>query len=413
MKKDQIHLINYSGPKIRHWKIELVEGEDSYTISFGTDLNKLKTSIKKCTSGAYLKYHSEIYKKLGEGFMYRNTAPSGDPYELLYLLREPNKGNTRVFDIHPNGKQLVMGSQKWGSKGAEIHVLDLESGVLTLLYSVDGRYLRIHSVHFNAAGDKIFFLLQTAVKILDINTGEVTDFAEYQESMNGPNPHYVSPVFNVPRNRYLYFSEGAVNVCDEHLKPVFGLRLAFDSHEKQCKLACISPSGRLLALHYTRHGILDSEQISHIDIWDIDNNELINSIEVDRLDIHKMGFNPSETEIVFIRFAALGPGFYDIKTGKLIRWFKDSYEGSWANRFDFAYSPNGKLLAAGHFLLDAKLEKYLLTPDYYANAKPWKVMFSADSKYCIEGGDAGKILIRHAAPIDAGRPFKDVQTAEQ
>jgi len=411
-----MYLFGNTGNGIVHCTIELQKGVD-LSISSGTDLNNLKTTTKKFKDKADAsdKYYAEIYKKLDEGFIYKNPSPSGVPHELMYLLKEPNKSATHIFDIHPNGKQLVMGSKIKGTKGAEIHLADLETGILSRLFSVDGDGMNIHSLHFTAAGDKVLFLLETELKILDLKTKKTTVLARYKAYKNGPHPHFAPPMFNLARNRCIYFAANAVKVCDDQWQTIFELTLTYSGTKKQCKLACISPTGKFLALHHVHPNITDTQATGHIDIWEIDKNELVSSIETGDLNIEKIKFNPQESEIVLSKYAASGPGFFDIKTGKLIRWFKNNYtKGKWGNCWDFAYSPDGRLFANGHYLLDSKFEKYHL-PDFelnHGNDKPWKVMFSADSKYYIEGGSEGRILIRQAGPMDAGTPFDGVQMAD-
>src|SRR6186713_1580889 len=252
MKKYQIHLINYSAGKIRHCIIE--QFEDTYTVSSGTDLKKLKTSTKKCEDSilTHREYLSTIRGKMAKGYVYKNPNSTPKPGELLLHLRAPNRSSSEVLDIHPNGKILAIGSIIGEYRGAEIHLLDMESGELTLLYSAkppnEIAQIPLHSVHFNAAGNKILFLLDTEVKMLDIETKTVTDFAGYQEFRDGPNPHVATPMFDARRERYMYFDEGHVKICDRSMNPIFKLELNFGKNTVESRMACISPSGKYLAV---------------------------------------------------------------------------------------------------------------------------------------------------------------------
>ena len=114
----------------------------------------------------------------------------------------------------------------------------------------------------------------------------------------------------------------------------------------------------------------------------------------------KIGFNPAESEIIFSQGAVEGPGFYDIKTGELLRWFDDKNRTDrWVTCYSFAYSPNAEILAIGNHFFDAKKHKKELMFFSRFNRRPSTVMFSPDGGLFIEGGDSGEIIIRKAGPV--------------
>jgi len=410
MKKNQTHLIRHSEGKIIHCIIE--QFEDTYTVSSGTDLSKLKTNTKKCkdSGDANKKYDHTVKRKMADGFIRKNTNGSPKPGELLLHMRAPNNSGSEVLDIHPNGKMLAIGSNIGSYRGAEIHLLDLESNAMTLLYAVkppnDIVQIPLHTVHFNAAGDKILFQLDTEVKMLDIATQTVTDFAVYRPGDDGPNPHAAAAMFDARRERYMYFDAGHVMICDKVFKPIFKLALNYGKNKVESRLSCISPSGKYLALYQVSRFILyghdeaASDKTNQIDIWDIDLHKLIKSIQVEELTLTDIGFNPAETEIIFAKGFAEGPGFYDIQTGELLRWFEDKdRDDRWYTCYSFAYSPNEEILAVGNSLFDAKKHKKQLMLFSGYNARPYKIMFSSDGELFIQGGDSGNIIIRKAGPF--------------
>jgi WD40 repeat protein len=398
MESRQTHLVNVQGEKIKHWIIKW--DETTLQISTGSDLNKLKTRTLNAVQGSGHEYHKNIRKKMGEGYVYMNTTPSNKFGDLLLHTRAPNKSDSNQLDIHPNGKMLVIGSLKKEARGAEIHLLDLISGALTLIQSEEAVGLNqtwIHSVHFNAAGNKILYSLNTEVKILDIETKKVSTLAKYGPYYEGPNPHCAYPAFNRLRGTYMYFDINCVKVCGKDLEPLFKLNIDSANHTIECRAASISPSGKYLALYHRSHPFDETNpaNTNRIDIWDIDTHQLVKSIDAGSLNLTQIGFNIPETEIIFTQGAAEGPGFFDISSGKLLRWFKDSYRTDrWYTCYDFAYSPDQKYLAVRNSLYDANVHQKEVILFDVNNYRTNKLLFSDDSSLYIQGGDSGEIIVR-------------------
>ena len=64
-----------------------------------------------------------------------------------------------------------------------------------------------------------------------------------------PNPFCARPMFNTQRDRYLYFDSGNIKVCNETFELIFKRALNYSNNNtSECRLACISPSGKYLAL---------------------------------------------------------------------------------------------------------------------------------------------------------------------
>ena len=403
MKMNKKNLNFRQGDKIKYWNIELQENK--YVISSGKHPDKLKSIEKIFTYDFEAKYAftEEVRKKLKEGYFYKNENPTGEPGELLLHFKIPGRNSSQFFDLHPDGKMLIFSSLKNKALGVGIYEMNLETGTFSLLFSeesVNGSQTFIHSLQYNASGKQIFYLLNTEVKIFDIQSGRKKIFAGYKEFFNGPNPFCFQPQFDSGKRRFLFVDDGLIKIINESGETIFQTPWNRSS-TAECRTACLSPSGKYLALYHASRFIIynhkDAEQdtTNKIEIWEIDNNKIMNTIEVENFCLQKIKFNMPENEIAFTKTDADGPGFFDTASGKFLGFFTgESRPGPWLTCYDFDFSRDGKYLAADTGIYAASPEKKSIMQFEETNRNTYKLMFSPDSKLYLQGGNNGDIYVR-------------------
>ncbi|MEO3749444.1 WD40 repeat domain-containing protein [Streptomyces sp. B6B3] len=378
-------------------------------------------------------------KKLREGFAYVADAERAAHGDVVFDVQVPNRCSAEAFDLSPDGRTLVVGTMLREAYGAELHLIDVGTGERRLVHAEavaptgEGAggptQTFLHAALFDATGTRLVYAMNGETRLLDLGSGETQVLARYEEFADARfNPFRLRPALDAARRRLLLFDAGdRVRVLGPERSdggasqasgawgrdPLFETGTARPGFE--CWAAGLSPSGRLLALCFSRGSRYraDDPQVTEVEIWDVDRGVELCRIPMGR-PAYVVGFDPSETELVAAVEFADGPCAFSVETGRLLWHFPDPFrDDRWATCYGWAYSPDGGTLAIGRRgeteVVDAATRRadpaFAPIPGDAGTGRTRTVRFSADGGLMAAGGDSGRIILRRrCGPGPASAP---------
>ena len=335
---------------------------------------------------------------------------------MVLACAAPNRSAATALDLHPSGQVLVVGTMLKQAYGAEIHLIDVDSGLRRLVHTEQshGRQTFVHSVLFDAAGDGLVYALNEETRHLDLETGATRVLAGYQQWRTSDfNPFCLRPGWDAARRRLLVFEAGdRVRVLDMVSGDVLHEVVAKDRGE--CRAGALSRSGRLLALRFGPYGC--GVAGVQIEIWDVDTGTLTRTLRGPfPAGVKDIGFDPQERWVVANGEYVEGPFAIDIATDTLA-WaapaptapappatappatIPTGDPGHRRTCYAWDYAPDGATLAIGGrgeiVLLDAQTRApAAIQPSWLGTGRTGRVVYSADGRLVAAGGDSGRITV--------------------
>jgi WD40 repeat protein len=352
-------------------------------------------------------------KKMREGFCQVVDVGGAARGDTVLEFQVPNRSSADTFDLSPDGRTLVVGTMLADAYGAEIHLVDVATGHRRLLHAeqpeirpapLPKRQTFLHTVLFDADGERIVYALNEETRVFDPATGGTQALARYREFEDSRfNPFCVRPSWDRARNRLLVFDAGdRVRVVGREWDTVFETSTAGSSLE--CRAGALSPSGRLLALCHAT-GSVHSETdpaVTELEVWDVEQGTALRRIPVGR-PVHRIGFDPTESLLVVNPESVQGPGAFSLETGALAWHFPDPFRTDrWATCYAWDYSPDGKTLAIGRRghtdVVDATTREvdpvFERRQETGPTGRTYRVKISEDGTLVASGGDSGRIVVR-------------------
>lgn len=362
---------------------------------------------------ASMELRSEAVRRMRAGYvLIRDQAESG-PGDVVLLCAAPNRAASGVFDLSPDGHTLAVGTTLAGGVGAEIHLIDVRTGLRRRVHAVANDpdpasydYTTfIHQVLFDADGQGIVYAVNGQTGHLDLNTGATRSLAHftYVRGVEIFYSQWVKPSWDAARQRLLVFdADSRIRVLDRTGDPVLDLPVRDAS---TCRGGALSRSGRLLVLRYGH---------ADIEVWEVDTGSLVRRMdfpfppdEQSDLGARQVGFDVSEGLVLVDRDIVAGPFAASIETGELA-WSVTNQDGpTWT----WSFSPDGTVLALGgvdHISLyrATDLERMPAQPPRAPLKQLGRVAFSADGSLVAGGGDGGQLGV-FTVPAHACAPAPD------
>ncbi|MCF2533618.1 WD40 repeat domain-containing protein [Yinghuangia soli] len=346
-------------------------------------------------------------KKLREGFAYVADPARAVRGDVVLDLRAPHRC-TGGFDLSPDGSTLVVASFRDSTNHAELYLIDVATNSRQLIHTesglVGGQKPLPHAVLFDAAAERIAYMLNGETRLLDVPSGQSRTLATYVQYKDSRfNPFRVRPQWDAERRRLLVFDSGdTARVLDRDAEPVFATSTVRGSAD--CWAAGLSPSGRLLALCFTSGSAYDAgnPRVVEVEVWDVDRGQLACRLPVDNRP-DTIGLDPTDTLLIAGSEHLDGPAAYDPETGELLWYCPDPHRSErWARCHGWAYSPDGKTLAVGGrgetLIVDAATRRhdpaFMRRDEQGGTGRTDLIRFSSDQTLVASGGDNGRIVVR-------------------
>ncbi|WP_194292803.1 WD40 repeat domain-containing protein [Streptomyces smaragdinus] len=322
--------------------------------------------------------------------------------EPVLVCAAPNRCSSKALDLHPEGHTVVVGTTLKEANGAEIHLIDVRTGIRQLVHTEppDTQQTFLHTVRFDADGQGVVYALNGHTRHLDLDTRTSRTLASYEQYQTANfNPFCAQPSWDRARRRLLVFDTGnRVRVLDGAGKPLLDLDV---TQRPECRASALSPSGRLLALAF---GMRD------IEVWDVDSGLQVHRhrfpFPFDRSSagcgVDSIGFDPTEQSLIANGGFAEGPCSMALDTGKLEWAVPDPHRTDrWETCYGWGFSPDGSQLAVGDrgtvCLRDAATgAKAPVQPFHTGTGRTYRVVFSDTGDFFVCGGDNGSIVVLRA-----------------
>ncbi|MFE0378286.1 WD40 repeat domain-containing protein [Streptomyces inhibens] len=405
MDKDEITLAHLGFPKPKNVRLWVDGGwlrRESMTGTAGTPRQSGKDygSPEKARDTLA----KEVRKRMHDGFVLLRDSAEAAFGEPVLVCAAPNRCSSGVLDLHPEGHTVVVGTTLKDAYGAEIHLIDVRTGIRQLVHAEPpgARQTFLHTVRFDAGGRGVVYALNGQTRHLDLDTGTSRTLASYEEHQTADfNPFCAQPSWDRARHRLLVFDAGnRVRVLDNAREPLLDLDVA---GRPICRAGALSPSGRLLVLAF-------GTPADDIEVWDVDAGRQVHRhrfpFPFDRSSagcgVDSLGFDPTERYLIANGDYAEGPCSMALDTGKLEWAVPDpSRTDRWGTCYGWGFSPDGSRLAVGDrdrvCLRDAATgaEAPVQLP-FTGTGRTHRVVFSDAGGLLACGGDSGSIVVLRA-----------------
>lgn len=416
MDTDEITLVHHGFPKPKYVRLR-VDGGSLRRESGSGSSGKPRHSVKDCGSPTDAGYAlaKETHKRLRDGFVMLRDAAEAAVGEPVLVAAAPNRCGSEVLDVHPGGHTLVVGTMLKEAYGAEIHLVDIATGVRRLVHTEPAgeRQTFLHTVRFDASGQGVVYALNGETRHLDLATGAWRTLAAYEQWQTSDfNPFCVRPSWDRARQRLLVFdAANRVRVLDTDGKALLEIDVA---RQPECRAGALSPSGRLLALTFGMGP-------AHVEVWDVDTGRQVQRhgfpfpFPADRGlagcgGVAVLGFDPTERFLVANGGFAEGPFAMALDTGALAWAVPDPHRTDrWGTCYAWAFSPDGTRLAVGDrgvlALRDPATGTALPLTDLPGLPDPqlrtgtgrtYRVVYTDAGDRLVCGGDGGRIVVLRA-----------------
>ncbi len=393
-------LVSASGDRVEHWFID--HTGKTVTTWTGTDLTRLRTTTKthKDAHTAAVKHDDQLRKQLYAGFVLGAPvdAKRGDPVCALHV---GDGSSAACIDLSPDGRTLAVGTILAEAKGANLYLIDIETGRRRLLHAekIDREHPQtfIHQVAFGQDGDDLYYQLDRELRVIPVAGGAPTVLASMKEPPL--NPHVSQFELDRTRERLLYFDGAKVIVRHTGGKQI--LKIPGPKSTSEYREAALSPSGKLLALvHRSRaviygHEDAKRDKTDEIQIWSVDRGKLLASLPHGEETLRRLSFCPDDKTLIIGTYQDIVA--HDIKTGARV-WQRKARE--------WAHSPDGSRLAVAERsnsaqILNAATRRAVFRvhehhPWARAHAEIHDVAimgYSADGKLLYEGNNGGRVYV--------------------
>ncbi|MEE1753096.1 WD40 repeat domain-containing protein [Streptomyces sp. SP18CS02] len=403
MDTDEITLVHPGFPKPKNVRLWVDGGwlrRESRTGAAGTPRQSGKDHGSPDAARCALA--KEGSKRMHDGFVLLRDPAEVAFGEPVLICAAPNRCSSAALDLHPEGHTVVVGTTFQRADGAEIHLIDVRTGIRQLVHTEPPgtRQTFLHTVRFDADGRGVVYALNGHTRYLDLDTGTSRALASYEEGRTANfNPFRVQPSWDRARSRLLVFDTGdRVRVLDDSGEPLLDLDVTL---RPSCRAGALSPSGRLLALAFDMHDI---------EVWDVDSGRRVHRhpfpFPFDRspagCGVGSLGFDPTERYLIANGGYAEGPCLMALDTGRLAWAVPDpSRTDRWGTCYGWSFSPDGFQLAAGDrgtvCLRDAATgAKAPVQPFRTGTGRTHRVVFSDSGELLACGGDSGSIVVLRA-----------------
>lgn len=405
MDTDDITLVHQGFPRHKYVRLRVDGGwlrRESRSGASGTP--RLSAKDYRSPDDAEHALRTEMRKRLHDGFvMLRDpaTAASGEP---VLVAAAPNRCSSAALDVHPEGHTLVVGTMLKEAYGAQIHLIDVATGVRRLVHEEPAgeRQTFVHTVRFDAGGQGVVYAVNGETRRLDLAAATSRTLASYEQWRTSDfNPFCVRPSWDQARRRLLVFDAGnRVRVLDAGGGPLLDLDVG---QRPQCRAGVLSPSGKLLALAFGMGP-------AHVEVWDVDTGRQVRRHRFpfpypqDRAaagcgGVDVLGFDPAERHLIANGGFAEGPFSMALDTGALAWAVPDPYRTDrWGTCYAWAFSPDGTRLAVGDrgtvALRDPGTGAETGTPELrVGTGRAYRVVYADAGDLLVCGGDGGRIVV--------------------
>ncbi|MET9904920.1 WD40 repeat domain-containing protein [Streptomyces sp. NPDC006446] len=400
MDADEITLMHPGFPKPKNVRLWVDDGwlrRESRTGTAGTSRNSSKDHGSP--EAARYALAKEARKRMHDGFVLLRDPAEVALGEPVLVCAAPNRCSSGALDLHPDGHSIVVGTTLTEAKGAEIHLIDVETGIRQLVHTETpgAQQTFLHTVRFDADGRGVVYALNGHTRHLDLDTGTSRTLASYEEFKTATfNPFRVQPSWDRARRRLLVFDTGnRVRVLDDSGEPLLDLDVA---QRPSCRAGALSPSGRLLALAFDVHDI---------EVWDVDSGRQLHrhsfpfpfARSSTSYGVNSLGFDPTEQYLIANGGYVAGPFSMALDTGKLAWAVPNPHRADrWATCYGWGFSPDGSQLAVGDrstvCLRDAATgAKAPVQPSHTDTGRTYRVVFSDAGDLLACGGDTGRVVV--------------------
>ncbi|MDI2127613.1 WD40 repeat domain-containing protein [Yinghuangia seranimata] len=408
MDTDEITLVHQGFPKAKYVRLRVDGGwlrRESRGSASGTPRQSAK-DYGSPTEAAYA-LDKETRKRMNDGFVMLRDPADAAVGEPVLVAAAPNRCSSAALDVHPQGHTLVVGTTLKEAYGAEIHLIDVATGVRRLVHTEPAgeRQTFLHAVRFHADGQGVVYALNGETRYLDLADGRSRTLASYEQWQTADfNPFCLQPSWDRARRRLLVFDAGnRVRVLDDAGEPLLDLDVA---QRPECRAGALSPSGRLLALAF-------GMEPAHVEVWDVDTGRQVQrhrfpfpfpenrgSAGCGGVDV--LDFDPTERYVIANGGFAEGPFSMALDTGALAWAVPDPHRTDrWGTCYAWAFSPDGTRLAVGErgtvVLRDPATGAEAPVPQLHTGTgRAYRVTYTDAGDLLVCGGDSGRIVVLRA-----------------
>jgi WD40 repeat protein len=373
---DDVTLTNPNLSPVRHVRLSLDGATLTRETWAGTGKRRMSTKVFPTAGDAAAGLAADAVGRMKKGFMHLRAAADTPRGGLVLRCVTPDGNSSMAFDLAPDGGRLAVASVDCSARVVNVRLLDVATGVLTLLHTEPARDTRVtrDAVQFDGAGGLVFSV-PGVVRHLDTATGAVRT----AETIWPGARHFGGPSWNEARSYFLAYDDtGRIQLFDAGLEPLHELRAETRAGPARPYVSgAVSPSGSLVAL-----GTADGE----IDVVDTLTGQSCfgRSLTLPgRRSAARLGFDPAERVLVASCPSGTGPFIFRLADGSRHHVpVTPDRPGTFATCCSWAFSPDGtKLVVAGSkrlYLHDgATFERLPAEP---LDSIPWSraLRFSAD-----------------------------------
>lgn len=407
---EKIQLTNSNGIQTTYWACRTDKA--LFFSTSGKRKDKTRERFRKFDSEEEATNHAKrmLKEKYDSGFVYIQDWDKAAFGSTIFKATVPDNSISNIFDLHPFESIIVFAAIRKFANGTTIYSLDLMTGKQTPILVIphkleDGtkRLTHIHSLHFSASGDDIYYTLNAQTYKLNIKEPVPQLIADCPEKMDHTNfnPFYLRPSQSSDRQRLVIIDNpGVAKVLGVDDRELFEKR--FTSKTSECRYMALSPSGKYVAfLMMSRyiiygHDRASNDETNEVEIWNVDTRTHHKTLTF-KEKLEKIAFSPDDTQLLVNLELSQGPAIYNIESGQKEFHFPNEFrKDRWFTCFNWKHSYNGEYLVVGGFtpfLFDAKTNEGIGIEEL-SKQRVQTIIFDNDDRFVITGGDRGQIVVQ-------------------